>query len=125
MMKLIGSLAALSLFAAPAFAEGSGSAAEAKAPKAKKVMTKGGHASKAHVCKDASGNELKTTEKTKSAKAGSTIRREKTCTAEGGTWTPVNAAEKGSGSAAKTAKAHKGGKKGHKAAKGSAGSGSM
>jgi hypothetical protein len=95
---LIASLSALALLASGnAFAKGD-----------KPVKTKSGHLSKAHQCtKD--GAEIKTSDKYKGkGGAGQTIRREKTCKAEGGEWTPVNAPAK----AEKTEKApkHKKGK---------------
>jgi hypothetical protein len=117
---IVGSIAAFALLVGGSALAADAGSGSAKAKHHGKVMTKGGHVSKAHVCKDASGNEVKTTEKTKHAKAGATIRREKTCTNEGGTWTPVNAdagaADAGSGSAAAPAKHAK---KAHKKAKGS------
>jgi hypothetical protein len=79
---LIASISALALLASGnAFAKGD-----------KVVKTKGGHVSKAHQCtKD--GAEIKTSDKYKGG-AGKTIRREKTCKAEGGEWTAVNPPEK-------------------------------
>ena len=76
---LIASFAALSLLASGG----------AFAKDAKPKLTKSGKLSKAHTCVGADGKVLTTTDKTK-GKVGRDIKREKTCTAEGGTWTPVN-----------------------------------
>ena len=95
---LIGCAAALALLASNgAFAKGSAK----KAGSGSMVMTKKGHKSMAHVC-NKDGAAITTTEKTK-GKPGRTIKREKTCVAEGGTWEMVNkdmgkGSAKGSGS---------------------------
>ena len=102
---LIASFSALALLAS--------GTAFAKDPAAKKpVMTKSGKMSKAHTCNGADGKVVTTTEKTK-GKLGRTIKREMTCTNEGGTWTPVNAPAAGDEKAPKAPKAKK-----SKAAKG-------